>query len=275
MRLDQITPVILTFNEEPNIARVLDCLRWAQDIVVVDSGSTDSTVELVRQFRNVRLFVRPFDSHERQWSYAVNDTDIATNWVLTFDADYIISEEGIEELRRLEPGVDIAGYEASFLYCIHGHPLRHSLYPPRIVLFRRGKGVFHQDGHTQRVTVAGSIEPLRQPLRLDDWKPISHWVVAQDRYARLERNKLLGTFNERLSLPDRLRKRRYVAPILVLLYCLIVKRQWRDGLAGWHYTYQRVLAEILLSLYLIEDRIAAENPRLSAGVLAPPSEDIV
>jgi glycosyltransferase involved in cell wall biosynthesis len=273
LRLDQITPVILTFNEEPNIARVLDCLRWGQDVVVVDSGSTDRTVELVRQFPNVRLFVRPFDSHERQWNYAVNDTAIATEWVLTFDADYILSNEGIDELRQLEPGADVAGYEASFRYCIHGHALRHSIYPPRVVLFRRGKGIFHQDGHTQRLTVSGRTQPLRQPLRLDDRKPIAHWVVAQDRYARLERDKLLATPNKQLSLPDRLRKRRYLAPVLVLLYCLIVKRQWLDGLAGWHYMYQRVLAEILLSLYLIEERIGGDNRLRSAGALAPSSQD--
>jgi glycosyltransferase involved in cell wall biosynthesis len=268
LRLDQITPVILTFNEEPNIARVLDRLRWAGDIVVVDSGSTDRTVELVREFPNTRLFVRPFDSHERQWSYAVNGTGIGTDWVLTFDADYILSDEGIDELRDLEPGADVAGFEARFRYCIHGHPLRHSLYPPRIVLFRRAESTFHQDGHTQRVTVSGDIQPLRQPLRLDDRKSIAHWVMSQDRYARLERDKLLAAPNAQLSLPDRLRKRRYLAPLLVLLYCLFIKRQWLDGLAGWHYTYQRVLAEILLSLYLIEDRIAAEAQPLSAGVLA-------
>jgi glycosyltransferase involved in cell wall biosynthesis len=272
LRLDQITPVILTFNEEPNIARVLDRLRWASDIVVVDSGSTDRTVELVREFPNARLFVRPFDSHERQWNYAVNDTGIGTEWVLTFDADYILSNEGIDELRGLDPDADVAGFEASFRYCIQGHALRHSLYPPRIVLFRHAMGVFHQDGHTQRVTVAGRIQPLRQPLRLDDRKPIAHWVVAQDRYARLERDKLLATPNAQLSLPDRLRKRRYIAPVLVLLYCLFVKRQWLEGLAGWHYTYQRVLAEILLSLYLIEDRIAAEARPMSARVLTPSSQ---
>ena len=273
MRLDQITPVILTFNEEPNIARVLDRLRWGQDVVVVDSGSTDRTVELVRQFPNVRLFVRPFDSHERQWNYAVNDTGIGTEWVLTFDADYILSDEGIEELRRLEPATDVAGFEATFRYCIQGRALRKSLYPPRVVLFRRDKGVFHQDGHTQRVTVSGPVRPLREPLRLDDRKPIAHWVLSQDRYARLERTKLLATPNEQLAMPDRLRKRRYIAPVLVLLYCLVVKRLWLDGLAGWHYTYQRVLAEILLSLYLIEDRIAGDTRLLSAGALTPSSQD--
>ena len=270
MRLDQLTPVILTYNEEPNIARVLGRLAWAADIVVVDSGSSDRTVELVRQFPNARLFFRPFDSHRRQWDYAVNETGIGTEWVLTLDADYILSDDGIDELRAIDPAANVAGYEASFCYCIHGTPLRHSLYPSRIVLFRRTEGIFHQDGHTQRLTVAGRVLALGEPLRLDDRKSIAHWVVSQDRYARLERDKLLGTPNAQLSFADRLRKRRFVAPVLVLFYCLFVKRQWLAGLAGWHYTYQRVLAEILLSLYLIEDRIADAKP-ISDGLQTPSS----
>jgi hypothetical protein len=60
-----------------------------------------------------------------------------------------------------------------------------------------------------------------------------------------------------------------------LLYCLIAKRLWLNGLAGWHYTYQRVLAEIVLSLYLIEDRIAADNRLRSGGVSAPPPETAI
>ena len=119
------------------------------------------------------------------------------------------------------------------------------------------------------MTVAGRVLLLKEPLRLDDRKSIAHWVVSQDRYARLERDKLLATPNAQLSWPDRLRKRRFIAPVLVLLYCLFARRQWLEGLAGWHYTYQRVLAEILLSLYLIEDRIAGAEP--ASGGLMPPS----
>jgi glycosyltransferase involved in cell wall biosynthesis len=257
LQLDEITPVILTFNEEPNIARALASLAWARDIVVLDSGSTDRTVQLAREFPNVRVLVRAFDSHERQWDHAVNNTGIKTEWVLTLDADYILSKEGVEELRRLHPSPETAGFEAKFRYCIHGRPLRYSLYPPRLVLFRRDRGSFHQDGHTQRVTVAGTVLRLSEPINHDDRKPIAHWVVAQDRYARLECEKLLSGSNAHLSLADRIRRWRFIAPVLVLFYCLFGKRQCFEGLAGWHYTYQRLLAEILLSLYLIEERIVA------------------
>lgn len=254
MDLADITPVILTYNEEPNIGRVLERLAWAPSIVVVDSFSTDRTLEILKGFPNVRLFSRRFDAHARQWNYGIHETGIATRWVLTLDADYVLSPAGVSEFETLDPGPEIAGYEAQFRFCIQGRPLRRSLYPGRIILFRRDKGLYYQDGHTQRVKIDGALGRLSAKVDLDDRKSIGHWVVAQDKYARLERDKLLAARDERLNIPDRIRSRRFIAPIFVLFYCLFAKRMIFEGLAGWYYTYQRVTAEILLSLYLIEDR---------------------
>lgn len=265
MDLASITPVILTYNEEPNIGRVLERLTWARDIVVVDSFSIDRTAEIVARFAHARLLKRPFDSHDRQWSYASHETGIATEWILTLDADYILSERFVREMEALTPDEDTAGYTAQFRFCIHGRPLRRSLYPARIVLFRRERGTFFQDGHTQRVRIDGAVRPMAEPLSLDDRKPIAHWVVAQDRYARLERDKLLAPGRDRLNLPDRIRNRRFLAPVVVLFHCLFVKRMILEGLPGWHYTYQRVTAEILLSLYLIERRFSEIDESPSTG----------
>ena len=65
--LDQITPVLLTYNEEENIGRTLPRLRWAKDIVVVDSGSTDGTLNILTAFPNLRVFKRRFGAHAKQW----------------------------------------------------------------------------------------------------------------------------------------------------------------------------------------------------------------
>jgi glycosyltransferase involved in cell wall biosynthesis len=263
MRLEDITPLILTFNEAPNIGRVLDRLGWAKEIVVVDSLSTDRTPEIVAGYAKARLVRRAFDSHDRQWTFGLRETGIATPWVLTLDADYVLPPEFGRELAALAPPPDIAGYEAQFRFCIHGRPLRRSLYPGRIVLLRRDQASFYQDGHTQRVQVEGGVLPLQSHIDLDDRKPLSHWVASQDRYARLERDKLLAATPQRLALPDRIRRWRFLAPLAVLFYCLVVKRLAFEGLPGWYYTYQRVTAEILLSLYLIERRfadLAAEGP---------------
>ena len=162
--LERITPVILTRNESPNIARVLEKLTWADDIVVVDSHSTDDTLERAQQFPAVRTFKRIFDRHADQWTYAVAESGIRTDWVLAMDADYVLTDDLVEELRGLEPGPEVAGYRASFVYCVHGRRLRGSVYPPVTVLYRRDPSRYVQDGHTQRVQVEGRVLDLRAPI---------------------------------------------------------------------------------------------------------------
>ncbi len=256
MELRDITPVILTFNEERNIQRVLDRLIWARNVVVVDSFSTDRTLAIVDSYPNVRRVQHAFDNFDRQWSYAVTDTGIDTEWVLALDADFVLSDAFVRALEALPIDDTVTGYEAKFRFCIYGRPLRRSLYPPRIVLFRRWSVTFTQDGHAHRVEVAGATRPLPEPLDLDDRKPLARWVVNQDKYVQLERVKLKSLPYKQLELPDRIRVHRVFAPVLVLFYCLFVKRMILAGLPGWYYTDQRVGFEILLSLYLIEDRFA-------------------
>src|SRR5436190_22300776 len=77
--LDRITPLILTRDEEANIGRTLAQLAWAREVVVVDSLSTDNTIEIARRFANVRVIPRAFDRHDLQWSFGA--AQIATPWV--------------------------------------------------------------------------------------------------------------------------------------------------------------------------------------------------
>jgi len=249
--IDQITPVVLTFDESPNIARTLSRLAWAGDVVVVDSHSSDDTLDRVAAFPRARALQRRFDEHARQWNWAVNETGIRTEWVLALDADYQVTDELVEELRGLEPPPDVAGYRASFVYCVFGRRLRGSVYPPVTVLYRRDRARYVQDGHTQRILVDGRVLDLASPILHDDRKPLSSWLRAQNRYMRLEARLVRATSWSELAWPDRLRKLRVVAPFLVLLYCLFVKGGLLDGWPGWFYAFQRMTAETILSLHLL------------------------
>ena len=129
--LEQITPLILTYNEKANIERTLSKLAWAREIVVVDSFSTDDTVERAQQFSQVRVFQRAFDTHAKQWNFGLKETGIATDWVLALDADYLLSDMLIEELQKLNPDSTIAGYRARFRYHLLGKQLRGQSLSPR------------------------------------------------------------------------------------------------------------------------------------------------
>jgi glycosyltransferase involved in cell wall biosynthesis len=255
--LDQITPLILTFDEEANIERVLSRLGWAREVVVVDSGSTDATRSLLARFPNVRCVEHKFDSHAAQWNYGLTETGIQTAWVLALDADYVLTGALVDEFKTLAPGSDVVGYRAGFRYCISGRMLRGALYPPVVVLYQRNAGRYVQDGHTQRLEANGRIEDLQAFILHDDRKPIARWLVSQVRYARLEADLLRRKSWAALGWPDRLRTLHVVMPPLAFIYCLIVTGGILDGWRGWYYALQRSVAEAVLSLVLIQRRLAA------------------
>ena len=254
MELDQITPLVLTYNEEPNLRRCLERLRWAKGVVIVDSGSTDATVAIAAEFPNVRVIVRPFDDHTSQWNFGLDAS--STNWVLTLDCDYVLGEGFDQELAALpaEPASD--AFFASFRYLIHGKALRACLYPPRAVLFRKDRCRYAPDGHTQLLEITGPTGNLSTQIDHDDRKPLSRWFASQAKYAALEAEKLLSAPKESLRLQDRLRLTGWAAIPASLVYTLLVKRTLLDGWRGWYYALQRTLAEIMLALEILERRLA-------------------
>ncbi len=253
MLLDEITPLVLTRNEAPNIGRCLEKLRWARRVVVLDSGSADDTVAIARSFPNVDAHHRPFDNHTDQWNHGVGL--VRTGWVLSLDADYVLSDELIDELGRLDAGGDIGAYFVRFRYCVGGRPLRGSLYPPRAALFRRDRCRYIDDGHTQLLEVrVGTTAFLGGMIWHDDRKPLAEWAANQVRYARLEAEKLVSRPPGDLSRNDRIRRTGFLGPALVLPYCLILKGGLFDGWRGLYYAFQRLIAELLLALFLIEAR---------------------
>jgi glycosyltransferase involved in cell wall biosynthesis len=256
VRLDEITPAILTFNEARNIGRTLGRLSWAKRIVVVDSFSDDETSAIVASYPKTEFFRRRFDSHANQWNFAIREVGINTEWVLALDADYQVSAELTGEIQGLVVEPDVDGFQARFVYCVFGKALRGAAYPPVTVLFRAKQAIYVQDGHTQRVQVKGRVGTLNNPMLHDDRKPLSSWLAAQVRYTRLEADKLSSTAFADLNAADRLRRMIVVAPAIMFFYCLFVKGNLFDGGAGLFYALQRTLVELMLSLFLLERRFA-------------------
>ncbi|HEX2474897.1 MAG TPA: glycosyltransferase family 2 protein [Lacipirellulaceae bacterium] len=260
MNLADITPLILTWNEEANIGRTLAGLTWAARIVVVDSGSTDGTAAVVARHPNAKLVVREFDNHTAQWNFGLDQVD--TPWVLALDADYLFPESFVDELQRLAPSYN--AYEAKFRYCIEGRPLRGTLYPARVVLFRTCRFRYRQDGHTQLLDVNEQSGRLKTAILHDDRKPLSRWLAAQSKYADLEVKKLLVAPPTELGWKDRLRKLILFAAPLTFAYCLLYKRLIFDGWTGIYYTLQRTYAEFLLSLKLLDAKLTRRTDQSAA-----------
>ena len=261
--LDRITPIVLTYNEAPNIGRALEKLNWAKDILVIDSFSNDETLSIVKQYPQARVLQRKFDNFGDQRNFALDKGEIKTDWVIFMDADYILTDELIEEMRMLTATSDIIGYRVHFIYCIYGRPLRSTVYPPLVSLFKKDCGRYIADGHTQILKIKGKTTNLKSPILHDDHKSLDRWMASQDHYAKLEAIKLIETPQKNLSFVDRVRSMIVIAPFVMFWYCLVVKRLFFDGRIGWQYTFQRVFSEWALSLYLLQHRMGKLAPKIN------------
>lgn len=250
---DRVTAMILTYNEEQNMPRTLNALRWAHEIMVVDSGSVDDTLNIVRSHPRTRVVTRKFDSFAQQCNFGL--TQVKTQWVLSIDADYELSEALVAEICGLTPPDEVVGYRASFVYRIFGRPLSGTLYPPRTVLYRREGAAYRDEGHGHRLTIEGVVETLRAPIYHDDRKPLARWLASQQRYAKVEAEYILSAPVEHLRRTDRIRLMAWPAPILAFLYTLLWKRCIGDGWAGWLYVLQRTLAEIMIAIEIVDRKL--------------------
>ena len=264
--LTEITPLIITYDEAPNIRRTLDKLAWARRIVVIDSGSTDGTVEIMRRYPRVEVIPHPFTDFASQCNYGLSQID--TPWVLSLDADYELSDALLRELASLQPADDNAGYRARFVYRIHGRPLRGTLYPPRTVLYRKSKACYRKEGHGHRVVVDGEVLTLDGVIYHDDRKPLARWLKSQQLYARDEADYLLERCAP-LTRADRVRLMAWPAPLAVFFYTLLIKGCVFDGWPGWYYVLQRAFAEILIALEIIDRRL-----RGNSAPASDPTDDV-
>src|SRR6267142_3401935 len=125
----KITATVITLNEEHNIAAGLESLSWADEIIVVDSESTDRTVEITRRFTD-RVFVRPWPGYSAQKNFGAEQ---ATNdWIFSLDADERVSRELAEEIRQLKRSSEpeAAGYRMPRLTFYLGRWIKHSGWRP-------------------------------------------------------------------------------------------------------------------------------------------------
>lgn len=253
----QVTPLILTFNEEPNLRRTLSALSWANEVVILDSGSTDATIEIAKSFSNVRVVERPFDAHGRQWEFGVRNTGIVSEYVLALDADMELSADFVMELdRRFLPGA-FAGGVVRFQMIYEKRTLAGGIYPAQLRVFRRDAVLVTQRGHTQVFQTGGKTYSFKARIRHEDRKPFSRWIVAQLKYADLEFKRIDHSVHS--SWRDRLRQVGLM-PIVVGTLSYVRAGGPLRGRASLRYALERTVFECLLALQLIERKSAFEDP---------------
>lgn len=258
-----VTPVVLTANEATNLGRTLDSLRWAERVLVVDSGSRDRTEEIARSYANVVFHAHEFLGPEAQWSYAIWNPRVESRWVLALDADMSVPAAFVEEVReRFLPG-GFAGGSVRFDYAVGGRRLLGSLYPSDIRVLDRTRSRVRGRGHTHVFEVDGPLYRFRARILHDDRKSFDRFLASQDRYAQREAERIAAGVD--LRLRDRLRRRGWLGPWMFALAYLRAGGPLR-GRAALRYAHERAYYETLLALRLLRgDEVPAGEGGAGGG----------
>jgi glycosyltransferase involved in cell wall biosynthesis len=220
--------LIITRNEEANIERCVSSVRFARDVVVVDSESTDATVEKARAL-GARVIVQPWLGYSAQKQVALDALE--TEWVLWVDADEEVSDALRADIERtLARSPSVAAYRVPRMVYYLGRWVRHGgWYPdPKLRLFRRSLTRFDGRLVHEGVTVEGDVGALHGPLYHYPYRDVEHHAEKVEQYARLGAEQLL-----REGRTPRWADR-HLRPPARFVRMWILKAGFLDGAAGWH-----------------------------------------
>lgn len=255
-----VTVVIPTRNEARHIGRCLEAARLCSEIYVIDSQSSDTTVEIARRLgaKVVQFHYSGGWPKKRQW--ALDSLSFENEWVLLLDADEILTPELAEDVRRAIQDPRVQGYSVFLRLNFLGRPLRFGDSGFwKLSLFRSGKGRFEcrlrdQDnsmGDTEvheHVIVDGPTGTLKHWLLHENVESFSHYIAKHNEYSNWESRVLLNPERNR-ELPPRLlgtqaQRRRWLkkasyripgSPLLLFLYRYVIRLGFLDGVPGLIY----------------------------------------
>lgn len=247
-----LSVTIICLNEEDNIGRAIASVKWAQEIVVVDSGSVDRTVEIARSL-GAKVFHNPWPGYGQQKNFAQRQA--AHDWILNIDADEEVSPRLAAEIQAtLENPRDCRGFEMPRKTFYLGRWIRHGgWYPNYLVRLadRRAAGWSEPNVH-EALEVQGTIGRLAEPLLHYAFPSIHDQILTNLNFSRLGARDLLRR-GKSPSIAKLLLK-----PVGKFIETYVLKRGFLDGLAGFIISVNAAHSIFLKYAYLHEPEIKSE-----------------
>ncbi len=179
----RISAAIICYNEEERIGNCLDSLRWCDQIVVVDSGSTDATQSIIRSVPGVELHERRFDNFINQKNHALSLC--RHDWVISLDADEVLTEPLVDEIRGL--AFDQAGYRIGRRSYIGEQEIRHGTWSPdyQLRLFRRSAGCWGGTNPHESFQIQGSVGHLKHRMLHYSYRTREEYIERNTKYVHM------------------------------------------------------------------------------------------
>lgn len=270
----KISALILTFNEECNIRNCLESIRDLDDILVVDSGSTDRTCAYAKEY-GARILTRPFDNFANQRNFGLDEGNFKNDWVLHLDADEVATKEFLDAIMSLKPSSEIEGYRVPSKIIWQGHWLRYSgMYPTYQVRLARHRMRFRQVGHGQREALSlEKIATFSEPyLHYNLSHGLAHWLRRHIVYAEAEAVQLLSERGSKapyipgLVAGNSTIRRRALKqlvnrlpiifrPLLRFIHSYFIRRGFLDGRVGLQYALMLACYETMIVSYVLDKKI--------------------
>lgn len=184
--MSRVTVITLTLNEAHNIGPCLESVRWADEILVIDSGSTDGTIALAREY-TAHIHEITWRGYGAARNFALEKA--TGEWILWLDADERVTPELAGEIQAIlqadPPGID--GYSIARRAYFLGRWIRHSgWYPGRVTrLFRRGKGTFSESRVHEQLRLEGTVVQTRHDLLHLTDPDLAHYMQKFNKYTTL------------------------------------------------------------------------------------------
>jgi glycosyltransferase involved in cell wall biosynthesis len=190
-----ISLIILTYNEELNIENCLkSAVNWAEEIIIIDSHSTDKTLEIAKKYTD-KIFQHEFKNQAEQFNWALDNLEIKNEWIFKLDADESVTKELWEEISENLDKIpqNVNGFYINRKVFFLGKWIRHGGYYPNWILriFRKGKGMSEQrkmDEHL--VLLEGKICRFKNHIIDNDQKGLTWWTEKHNRYSSREIQEL-------------------------------------------------------------------------------------
>lgn len=225
--MEKISVAIITKDEERNIRECLESVKWAGDIVVVDSGSTDRTREICEQY-SVRFHSEEWKGFSRQKNSAIDKT--RNEWVLSLDADERVTPELREEiLKIMETGSARDGYFIARKNFFCGRWIRRCGWFPdhNLRLFRKSRGRFLEREVHERIEINGTVGTLKNPMEHWTYRSLSDFLTRMERYSTLAAREMARE-GRRYHLHDAVFR-----PPFTFLQMYFLRAGFREGYAGF------------------------------------------
>jgi len=222
---------MVTLNEAANLPRTLDSVRWAGEVVLIDSGSTDGTQEIARKM-GAKVIEEPWKGFAAQKNFAIEQT--TGEWILSLDADEEVSAELAREVGLLLEGEPaFAAYRIPRLNHFLGKPLRHGGYwpDPKLRLFRRDAARFEERPIHETMKAEGPVGTLRGALIHHCYSTLEEYVEHMNRYSTVAARMLVETGRAPRSLAG-LAWSALLNPLATFIYNYVFRAGFLDGREG-------------------------------------------